>query len=172
MSELIRGPMDEEWFQIIPAQIDRSIFQIHRRDIKQEKIRHLIVDALEMIDRNPRYYGKPFKTLRPARRLGKNSVISLIEQSHWNGDFLASWIEQSVEWAQRIQNGESWETLCNRRDTLNWYRMIMWKDGEVRLIGGSTKNEDYCTPTTITGSDDETMQEKLSNYAIPLVSRY
>lgn len=172
MNELIRGPMDEEWFQITPGEIERSLFLKQRTDLVQERVRTLIVDALNVIENDTRIYKKTFLTLRPAKKWSKASELYLIEQAHWSGDYLGTWIDQAAEWAQRIQNGEKWEVLCNEPDNLKWYRMIMWKDGEVRLIGGSTENNDYSSPVSITENIDGNMTDKLAKYTIPLVVKY
>ena len=169
MKELIRGPMDEAWFIVAPAKIDRSLFGESRKDAKQEKVRSLIAESLDMVCKDTRFYKKTFKTFRPEKIFTRSSEFSLFEQARWNGNYLGSWIEQALEWAQRIQNGEAWETLCNEKDDLRWYRMIIWRDGEIRLIGGSTKNGDKSSPTKITGSDDVNFKSKLENYTIPLV---
>lgn len=76
------------------------------------------------------------------------------------GGHIADWVEQSLEWAQRIVNGETWEAICNNPDTANWYRLVKWKYGKTRIIGGSSKlnngssvsfvlNNDFCSDTKI-----------------------
>ena len=60
---------------------------------------------------------------------------------------MADWVEQALEWAQRLFNGESWETICNNADTANWYRVILWKNGCYRFVGGS-RNDYYCHPAS------------------------
>ena len=53
------------------------------------------------------------------------------------GDHNADWVEQALEWAQRIANGETWEAVCNEDDTANWHRLIVWKGFSCHIVGGS-----------------------------------
>lgn len=59
------------------------------------------------------------------------------------GNHNASWVEQALDWAQLIANGESWENICNAEDTANCYRLIVWKNGYACVVGGSVYNNNY-----------------------------
>ncbi len=65
----------------------------------------------------------------------------------------ANWIEQSLEWGQRIVNGEEWETLCNKEDMVNYYRrIVVGKDEDFICIGDGYCNnlkEIHYSPTHI-----------------------
>ena len=69
------------------------------------------------------------------------------------GDHIADWVELALEWAQRIQNGETWKSLCNNPDTTNCYRLVVWKNGDARLVGGSICDDNYLPATDVTGND-------------------
>ena len=136
----IRGPEEGVPFEVNPSGIDRSLFQKEREDKWQEMIRQHILEAFAKMDENPGKYGKPFKTLIPAKTWEWKTVGELRKHAAKLGDHMANWVEQFLEWAQRIQNGETWEAICNKADTANWYRLIEWKNGYARIVGGSRKD--------------------------------
>ena len=81
---------------------------------------------------------------------------------------MADWVEQALEWAQRICNGESWKVVCNKADTANWYRLVVWKSGYTRLVGGS-HNLFSNDPASYVFRDDCSSSSKLY-YTVPLVT--
>jgi len=89
------------------------------------------------VKKNPEKYGKKFKTMMPKKIWTSKTVEELEQLACKLGNHNADWVEQALEWAQRICNGESWETVCNYADTAKWYRVISWKNGDYRLVGGS-----------------------------------
>ena len=133
----IQRPTEEIPFEVNPLEIDRNLFKQVRGDSKQELTRQLILEAFAKVDEYPKKYGKPFKTLMPKKTWTGKNVRELIELANNLGDHDADWVEQALEWAQRISNGETWEDVCNNPDTANWYRMVKWKNGYYRLVGGS-----------------------------------
>ena len=72
----------------------------------------------------------------PKKTWDSKTVEELKQLACKLGDHNANWVEQALEWAQRICNGETWETVCNNADTANWYRLVVWKNGDARLVGG------------------------------------
>jgi len=128
-------------FEVNPSGIDRSLFQKEREDKWQEIIRQHILEAFAKMDENPGKYGKPFKTLILAKTWEWKTVGELRKLATKLGDHMANWVEQFLEWAQRIQNGETWEAICNEADTANWFRLLEWKDGYARLVGGSREGD-------------------------------
>ena len=86
------------------------------------------------------------------------------------GNHNADWVEQALEWAQRICNGESWEAVCNNADTANWYRLVVWKNGYARLVGGSRSDgNDY--PASDVDNVDCNSNRRICN-TVPLVVLY
>ena len=136
----ILRPMEGVPFVVDPSGIDRSLFQKKRKDRRQEETRQHILEAFAKMDENPGKYDKPFKTLMPAKTWDWKTVDDLKKLAANLGDHNANWVEQFLEWAQRIQNGETWEAICNKADTANWYRLIEWKNGYARVVGGSRLN--------------------------------
>ena len=101
---------------------------------------------------------------------GYKTVAELKELASRLGDHNANWVEQVLEWAQRIHNGESWENVCDKKDTANWYRLVVWKNGYARLVGGAVEGQ-YHGPAS-----DVSLCEYLSYFkvidTVPLVVLY
>lgn len=157
-------------FRVDPETINEDLFTEKKEDFLQERTRRIIVEALKMMITKPERYAKSFKTIIPEKTWSYKTVDQLVRLADHMGDHLADWVEQALEWAQRITNGETWESICNEPDTENWYRLISWENGNKRLVGGSCQN-DYGNPVA-----DASMFIFESNYildnAVPLVVFY
>lgn len=145
-AEVAKKPTEEKWFEVKPQTIDQNLFLFRhnaRKDEQQEEIRLLIVDAFKEMEIDPERYGKNFKTMFPkrTRSMSLENVGELKAMASKLGDHNADWVEQSLEWAQRIANGETWESICNDPDTAKWGRLVKWKNGYTRVIGGSHSND-------------------------------
>ena len=139
-------PMEGIPFEVNPLEIDRDLFRKKRKNEQQERTRQLIWDAFDKMNEYPHMYGKPFKTLMPEKTWKYKTVDEFMEMANALGGHIADWVEQAFEWAQRIANGETWEDVCNKPDTANWYRLIKWKDGIFMPIGSSRLNRDVTNP--------------------------
>lgn len=135
-------PQKNDWYKVTPHLISRTLFKNPRRDPWQEQLRCLINDAFEEVDKNPYApYTKTFYVLIPDKIWNKPvKVYTLNNYACELGDGMASWIEQALEWAERISNGESWQSLCDTVDKTKWYRLIIWKNNKYISVGGSSKN--------------------------------
>lgn len=116
---------------------------------RQEKTRKLILEAFDEVKANPEKYGKPFKTLRPKMTWSWKTGEELKELASSLGDHIADWVEQALEWAQRIQNGETWQDICNKPEYYEWYRAVVWKNGYIRCIGGSEFDRVYVAASAV-----------------------
>lgn len=131
-------PTEGKLFEVNPLRIDRSKFKMSMRGRKKEWTRQIIQEAFAEVDKYPEKYASAFYTLIPAKKWnGFKTVAELNQMACRLGDHNADWVEQALEWAQRICNGETWEDICNNADTAKWYRMILWKNGYYHLVGGS-----------------------------------
>lgn len=131
-------PSEGKLFEVNPLEIDRSDFAGQKKDMRQEETRQIIQDAFKEVDKHPEKYASSFYTMIPEKYWnGYKDVEYMNLYSKMLGGLTADWVEQALEWAQRIHNGESWETICNNADTARWYRIILWKNGYYRLVGGS-----------------------------------
>ena len=142
-AKVAQKPTEDAWFEVKPQAIDQKLFEKKRKEYRQEATRKLILEAFAEMKENPEKYGKNFKTMMPQKTWSSKTVAQLKEMASKLGDHNANWVEQALEWAQRIANGESWEGICNAKDTANWYRLVVWKNGYARLVGGSVCYDDY-----------------------------
>lgn len=131
-------PTEGEWFEVKPQDINQKLFRRKRKNEEQERVRKIIIEAFVEMKENPEEYGRSFKTMMPEKTWDSKTVFELKKMACQLGDHNANWVEQALEWAQRIANGESWEAICNDVDTANWYRLVVWKYGYTRRVGGSS----------------------------------
>ena len=162
----IQRPTEGIPFPVNHLDIDRNPFQEMREDSQQERTRQLILEAFAMVDKNPKKYGNPFKTLMPKKTWDWKTVYELEKLATELGNHEADWVEQALEWAQRIANGETWEDICNKPDTANWYRLVKWQDGH-RLVGGSREFSSSVPASGVFYSHYRSYHEIF--YAVPLV---
>lgn len=136
--QMVQMFTESKLFEINPLLMNRRDFEKPLRDQRQEWTRKIILEAFAEVDKYPEKYAFPFYTLIPEKAwTGYKTVSELIEYAKRYGGRMANWVQQSLEWAQRISNGESWKAICNNADTANWYRIITWKNGCPRMVGGS-----------------------------------
>ena len=135
--QIAEKPTENKWFEVKPQDIDQKLFKKKRKDYRQEDTRQLILEAFAEMKKNPEKYGKNFKTMMPKKTWSSKTVAQLKEMASNLGDHNANWVEQALEWAQRIANGESWKDICNNKDTAYWYRLVVWKNGYARMFGGA-----------------------------------
>lgn len=142
-----RSYIEGKWFFVDPMSIDRNLFSQERDSVNQEKTRKYILEAFEELDKHPEKYGRGFKTRVLSKEIGiKCSIYLMRDFIIPFGDHIANWVEQCLEWAQRISNGETWQSLCNDFDKSSHFRLVMWKEGYAS-IGGS-KDNNYYEPAT------------------------
>lgn len=170
--ELVKTPTEGKFFKVDPTVIDETLFKEKRKDSRQEITRQIIWDAIINMKMRPKKYAKPFKTMIPVKTWTETKKAEEFKEIASNlGDHMADWVEQALEWAQRITNGESWEEICNNPDTANWHRIILWKD-YVRLVGGSCNKNDNVPASTV--HDDQYFYGSGVGFdtAVPLVVGY
>lgn len=144
-------PAVGEIFVVEPAKIDQTLFFKSKKAEDQEIMRKRILEAFKKMEENPKY-AQPFKTFIPEKTWNKKTGIELAEIATDLGGKMADNIEQALEWAQRIANGESWKSLCVNPDSLANQRVIN-NNGFVSIVGGSEKSED-CPPSLVEGCYD------------------
>ena len=166
----IQRPVEGVPFPVNPQGINRNFFKQKRQDRRQEETRKLILEAFAQLDKNLKKYGKSFKTLIPRKTWEGKTVGELRDLSTNLGDHMADWVEQALEWAQRIVNGETWEVVCNDVDTASWFRLINWKNGYAKVIGGSRGGGNYRPPSDI--DDDYFFSNSMIYHTVPLIVLY
>ena len=166
--DMAKTPTEGKIFGVNPLEIDRSKFEKPMRDQKQEWTRQIIQEAFAEVDKHPEKYAFAFYTLIPKKKWnGYKTVAELKAYANELDGLMADWVEQALEWAQRIFNGESWEAICNNADTANWYRVILWKNGYYRLAGGSRNNYSHHPASDVNISDY--YSNNRIKYTVPLV---
>ena len=163
-------PTEDQWFEVNPQAIDQTIFAETRKDWRQEETRVLIVEAFEQMKIKTDKYGAKYKTMFPHKNWTYKTSGEIKKMACKFGGHTADWVEQALEWAQRICNGESWEDIANKADISEWFRAIIWKDGKIRLVGGSAKYTKYCSTTSI--HRDSYNDSYIIYNAVPLVACY
>lgn len=166
----IIGPLEGYWYPVKPFEINKALFQNPRKDLKQEDTRRRIIQAFKKIEKEPSKYERGFETMIPIKRWDMLDMKSLKRNAVLLGDRMTNLIEQYLEWAQRISNGEEWETLCNVRDTTKHYRIVVGETGETYIIGGSLVDEVERTATNIQNCAGCNLY--ILEYAVPSVVKY
>lgn len=153
--------------------INRNLFVTPREDEEQEKVRKLIQEAFSEADSNPEKYSQPFETSVPDMDILCYTKSKLIVLAYDLGEHMANWVEQALEWAQKISNGQSWESICNYPDTSKNRRMIIWKNGNYAIVGNYYNNLGIGSSSQIApwGKFPEHNEDFISN-VIPLIVNY
>ncbi len=165
---IAKTPTEGMWFEVDPKAIDQKLFFEERKDNNQEWMRLVIREAFKEMRKNPEYKRK-FMTHVPKKTWVIKTFAEMQSFAEGRGDHMTTWVEQALEWAQRIHNGESWETLCNTPDTIKWFKAVEWKGG-VALIGG----ENYSPATTALIAEHPYYLDVSGNMGmtVPSVTRY
>ncbi len=136
-------PNKDQCFMVNPQSIDRTYFENMRKDGKQESVRKRILKAFAEVDKNPEKYDRIFWTFVPEKKWAWKTAKGIQEYACNLGNHMADWIEQALEWAQRIYNNQTdsiWYDLCNRKDTEKWFRLIIVNCDYMCYVGDSMKS--------------------------------
>lgn len=156
--------------EVNPITIDESIFEIGEKEhyySHEEYIMQLIQKAFIEMKKDIRRYARPFEIVTPAELepvYTEEKMVALAEQY---GDHLADWVEQALQWAQKIANGED---IFNKSDDSKWFRAISWQDGHVCLVGGSEEFNNHDCASAIHEFHVNSFYQ-LHN-AVPAIVRY
>lgn len=163
----LEPPREGKWFEVNPQDIDRELFKNPRENDAEEETRQTILKAFESADQAPNRWLRKFETCFPKKTWRRKSGEKLIELATEMGNHNANWVEQALEWAQRISNGETWAELCRWPDIAKNGRLIINESGQLAVVGGSTDNE---RPTTLVSISISKCYK--FNDVVPLVIRY
>lgn len=126
-------PHLDEWYYVDLDNIDQSIFQEPQNNYSCEETRQIILEAFAEVKKNPKKYPSKFKTM-----FRNNSPLHEEDFEAYCckfGDHSADWVEQALEWAQRICF-ESWWDVCIGDDKgSSVARAVLWKDGKYHYVG-------------------------------------
>lgn len=135
------------WLRVNLKSINREFFIKPRDDEKQNAIRNIILEAFEEADKNPGRYDT-FETLEPEKTWPNKTIKELKGIVHTYNGNISNWVEQALEWAQIISNVGNWN-ICKNVDSANWFRLITWKEGEYRLVGGASRVGSQKSPVEV-----------------------
>lgn len=169
-NKTMQKPTEGKCFEVNPKDIDQELFLEKKEDEAQEWTRQIILEAFTRLSEEPEKYGRPFKTMIPEKTWSSKTEKELKEIANNLGDHMADWVEQALEWAQRIANGETWEVVCNEADTEYWYRLVVWKNGYSRIVGGARMS--YAWPPSSAVIDRACPSNKKIYITVPLVVLY
>lgn len=135
-------PKEEKWFKVNPSAIHWAQFLVPRKDKNQEDLRKQILHGLEEnLAKQERWRRGELSTMFQKNTWSSKSYLfdktasELDMIAKKSGYPLADHIVQRLEWAQRIDNGEDWDTLCNNDDSLYYPRLVKWGHC-LKLVGG------------------------------------
>ena len=159
----------EKGVEVNPILIDESIFEIGEKEhySHKEYIMQVIQKAFTEMKKDLRRYARPFEIVTPAELESVYTEEKMIALAKKYGDHIADWVEQALEWAQRIANGED---IFNKSDDSKWFRAISWQDGHVCLVGGAEELNEHDSATSI--HDFNVNSSYQLHYAVPAVVRY
>lgn len=170
-TSIAKNPTEGKFFRVDPMKIDRSRFEKPMSEKSWESTRKIIQEAFVEVDKHAEKYAYPFSTLIPMKSWSDyKTVPELKKYATELGGHMADWVEWALELAQRIVNGESWEVICNYADNLQFHRMIVWKNGYCRIIGGSTKLSNDSPASKVHNYNYSDVD--VSSLAVPLVVLY
>ena len=164
-------PTEGNWYLVDPEKIDQSLFEEERDDFEQEKARKEIQKAFSEMRNNPVKYNNPFKTMIPFRIWDKHTsktFVYLHEIAKIIGDDEADMVEQSLEWAQRIQN-EGWEAVCNMPDKARSYRAVRTRYPGLYKIYGASSDADKMKAAATHIMCNQYLSEETAGCTVPLV---
>lgn len=138
-----KKPTEGILFEIKCSKILNARFERPTGNKRQENVWETIQEAIIEARNNPIRYPSLFYTLIPEKmEEGYKTEEKHRAYAKKCGGQMANWVEQHLEWAQRILNGETWNDLCCNDEKLKWSRAVIWKDGKIKYVGGSTVEPD------------------------------
>jgi len=159
-----------QWFEVDPKRIKRSLFEIRDDEADIVEAKQLISEAFKEMQKNPNKYARSFKVMIPKKvTYIDKRFMEIINSLNEKNEHIADWVELALVWAQRISNGETWKTL---HINVSFYgRFIIWKDGNIASVGGSTipyvyhYSELHIIPTPLT-------LNSINRCCVPVIASY
>lgn len=159
----------DEWFQVIPASINRRLFEEKRKDFEEETLRRWILYVFEKMEENPEY-KKPFEILIPEKEWSTNlSIKALCKISKVKGGTIGDRVHKGLEFAQKISNGVSWKKVLDA-DT-RWYTIIKWNEEVWKIVGGATEEAHNASAVEVYEYGYK-IEDTLNSNVVPYTIRY
>ena len=155
--------------EVNPILIDEPTFEIEKKDFysHKESTMQVIQKAFIEMKKDLRRYARPFEIVTPAELESVYTEEKMVALAEKYGDHIADWVEQALEWAQRIANGED---IFNKSDDSKWFRAISWQDGHVCLVGGANELNNHDSVASIHEFNVNSSYQIYN--AVPAVVRY
>lgn len=133
-------------FEIGMREFSKIRFNHAEESEREENIRRLLCEAFCEVKRHPTYQRR-IEIVIPEKVYSVQTGYEMEKMSQSMGGHIADWVELSLYWAQKIQE-KGWN-LCHEQDDNPFYRIVVWKNGKYRLIGGAKKTGDVSYKTHI-----------------------
>lgn len=165
----LKRPIEGIWFRVNPEQISKKIFEFPREDFDEEWTRKRILEAFYEWRTNWKRYGIAFDVMILKKTWNWVESYEELSQYSYKWGHQADWVEFYMLLAHRIEK-EGWKAICEDPDTDKFHKIVLWKNGKLLMVGGSTECDDNSPPSTIwrEGGDN---RYKLST-SVPLVARW
>lgn len=172
-----KTPKNKNRYIVDLQTINRDLFVEERTDPTEESLRCNIQKAFVSADANPSKYGKRFETLIPnSKEHCYTAKEELYVLAYDLGDHIADWVEQCLEWAQRISDGEQWGNICDKPDTHKYQRLIISSNKpnkNFKIVGSYHDNNSPHPEFYLSDfSSDSEFAESEVYHTVPLVINY
>ena len=118
----------------------------------------------------PEKYASLFYTMIPEKTWnGYKRFDEFKQYANECGGQMADWVQWSLELAQRIDNGETWEEVCNKPDTVKWFRMIVGENKYEKIVGGSRIHGCKDSASYVHLLNNDYLLDSRTRDAVPLV---
>ena len=134
--------------QVVPEEINKSLFEGKRENSKEEILRSNIRYALKHL---PGKFSKPFKIIEYAKSFKGKSFVECQKFVNEYGDHWTQEVEFFLSIAYKISKGESWETFC-KNDNEGIYTVVQGDTRYYYLFNGT---EMKSTISTVGWSSDD-----------------
>lgn len=134
------GLIQNMWYEVKPRDIKEDLFLEPRKDPDQEKLRkNILDDAL----RWRKKYSRNFKIMAPKITWPKiDDIFELNDMTYeLGGHHIAHRIELYLLLAQRIQNGESWESCLQQPE--DYFILVIWIESRLEPYDPPLKKIHY-----------------------------
>ena len=134
------------WLVVNFTTINTKMFETPRKEAKQEEIRLLILEAIEIAKRNENFQNFEIQVLE--KKWKSKSYREFKDIARKNEAHIATWVEVALWWATQIQAEQDWEKLCNEKEDCEWYKLAEWKN-TLAYIGNCTSSNGKAPATEI-----------------------
>lgn len=164
-----KGVSGVEFHEVIPADINKKLFEEKRINKAEETGRKIMLDAIEnYLEMFPEKYIKPFKTITVMHGFENMTIDKIYGMTKEYGGSLSNLTDLGLEWAYRISVGETWESVCADIDR-GFYKLVQYEARYFFLFNGTEKKG---TVDTFAWSNDDYIINKIAKKITPVIKVY